>query len=100
MSTTRTRRKIWKWATPVAVLVLIAAGIALFQWNWLRGPIGSAVQDRTGRPFVIAGNLDVGLLRGLEVRVRLAIVLPAVTPKGSTTPGGAASDPPQATAIV
>jgi signal transduction histidine kinase len=38
--------------------------------------------------------------RGLEVRVRLAIVLPAVTPKGSTSPGGAESDPPQATAIV
>ena len=39
MSATRTRPKIWIWATLAAVLV-IAAGIALFQWNWLRGPIG------------------------------------------------------------
>jgi uncharacterized protein involved in outer membrane biogenesis len=69
MSATRTRPKIWKWATLAAVL-LIAAGIALFQWNWLRGPIGSAVQDKTGRPFVIAGDLDVGLFRGPLIRMR------------------------------
>ena len=69
MSATRTRPKIWKWATLAAVL-LIAAGIALFQWNWLRGPIGSAVQQKTGRPFVIAGDLDVGLFRGPLIRMK------------------------------
>lgn len=70
MSTTRTRRKIWIWATPAAVLLLIAVAIALFQWNWLRGPIGSAVQERTGRPFIIAGDLDVGLFRGPLIRMK------------------------------
>jgi len=69
MSATRTRPKIWIWATLAAVL-LIAAGIALFQWNWLRGPIGSAVHDKTGRPFVIAGDLDVGLFRGPLIRMK------------------------------
>jgi AsmA family protein len=69
VSATRTRPKIWKWATLAAVL-LIAAGIALFQWNWLRGPIGSAVQQKTGRPFVIAGDLDVGLFRGPLIRMQ------------------------------
>ena len=69
MSATGTRPKIWKWATLAAVL-LIAAGIVLFQWNWLRGPIGSAVHERTGRPFVIAGDLDVGLFRGPLIRMK------------------------------
>jgi len=69
MSATRTRPKIWIWATLAAIL-LIAAGIALFQWNWLRGPIGSAVRDKTGRPFVIAGDLDVGLFRGPLIRMK------------------------------
>ena len=71
MNTTRTqaRRWSWKWAA-LAVVVLIAAGIALFQWNWLRGPIGSAVHDKTGRPFVIAGDLDVGLFRGPLIRMK------------------------------
>ena len=69
MSATRTRPKIWKWATLAAVL-LIAAGIALFQWNWLRGPIGSAVHDKTGRTFLIAGDLDVALFSGPLVRMR------------------------------
>jgi len=65
----RTRARGWIGAA-LAALALIAAGIALFQWNWLRGPIGSAVQERTGRPFVIAGDLDVGLIRGPLIRMK------------------------------
>jgi uncharacterized protein involved in outer membrane biogenesis len=65
----RIRARRWTWAA-LAVFLLIAAGIALFQWNWLRGPIGSAVQERTGRPFVIAGDLDVGLVRGPLIRMK------------------------------
>ena len=64
-----TRAKRWTWAG-LAALALIAAGIALFQWNWLRGPIGSAIYDRTGRPFVIAGDLEVGLIRGPLIRMK------------------------------
>ena len=66
---TQARRWSWKWAA-LAVMLLIAAGIALFQWNWLRGPIGSTVQEKTGRPFVIAGDLDVGLFRGPLIRMK------------------------------
>jgi uncharacterized protein involved in outer membrane biogenesis len=65
----RSRAKPWTWAA-LATLALIAAGIALFQWNWLRGPIGSAVHEKTGRPFVIAGDLDVGLTRGPLIRMK------------------------------
>ncbi|HTN26384.1 MAG TPA: AsmA family protein [Burkholderiales bacterium] len=71
MNATRTQAKRWSWRwAALAVMALIAAGIALFQWNWLRGPIGSAVQDKTGRPFVIAGDLDVGLFRGPLIRMK------------------------------
>jgi AsmA family protein len=65
----RTRARRWTWAA-LATVALIAAGIALFQWNWLRGPIGSAVQEKTGRPFVIAGDLDIGLIRGPLIRMK------------------------------
>ena len=64
-----TRARRWTWAT-LAAFLLLAAGIALFQWNWLRGPIGSAVHEKTGRPFVIAGDLEVGLTRGPLIRMK------------------------------
>ena len=66
---THSRAKRLGWAA-LAAFLLIAAGLALFQWNWLRGPIGSAVHERTGRPFVIAGDLDVALIRGPLVRMK------------------------------
>ena len=62
--------RTWKWATLAAIVALIAAGVATFQWNWLRGPIGSAVHDKTGRPFVIAGDLSVGITQGPLIRMR------------------------------
>ena len=65
----RIRARPWTWAA-LAALALIAAGIAVFQWNWLRGPIGSAVHDKTGRSFVIAGDLEVGLMRGPLIRMK------------------------------
>lgn len=40
----------------VFVLIMIAL---LFDWNWLRGPIGAAASTRLGRTVVIAGDLDV-----------------------------------------
>ncbi len=45
----------------VWVLIVIAAAlavfIALFNWNWLRGPISTYMSGKFGRPFVINGDL-------------------------------------------
>jgi len=46
-----------------AVLVLIA----LWDWNWFKGPVERAVQARTGRVLHI-GNLDVDLGRTSTIR--------------------------------
>lgn len=46
-----------------AVLVLIA----LWDWNWFKGPVERAVQARTGRALQI-GNLDVDLGRTSTLR--------------------------------
>jgi uncharacterized protein involved in outer membrane biogenesis len=57
------------WLTLLAVL-LVAIGIlvALWDWNWFRGPIERQVQARTGRSFEIGGNLDVDLGRITTIR--------------------------------
>jgi uncharacterized protein involved in outer membrane biogenesis len=57
------------WLTILAVL-LVAIGIliALWDWNWFRGPIERQVQTRTGRSFEIGGNLDVDLGRITTIR--------------------------------
>jgi uncharacterized protein involved in outer membrane biogenesis len=53
---------------PRARIGFVAAGLfvfavilllALFDWNWMRGPIGAAASARLGRTVVIAGDLDV-----------------------------------------
>lgn len=40
-------------------LVLVGTGLALFEWNLLRGPINSLVSARLERGFRIAGDLEV-----------------------------------------
>lgn len=59
--------------TAGVVLAVIIAFIVIFawvfDWNWLRGYIGEKVTEKTGREFVIAGNLDVDL--SLTPRVRM-----------------------------
>lgn len=47
-----------------ALLVLIA----LWDWNWFKGPVERAVQARTGRAFHINGNLDLDLGRVTTIR--------------------------------
>lgn len=50
--------------TLLAVGVMAVAGVvlvALFDWNWLKGPVEGMVEARTGREFHIKGNLDVDL---------------------------------------
>lgn len=50
------------WLTGFAVLAFaIAVLIALWDWNWFKGPIEHQVQARTGRTFNIGGDLDVDL---------------------------------------
>ncbi|WP_312705536.1 AsmA family protein [Stenotrophomonas lactitubi] len=55
----------------LAVLVFLFAAIlvliALWDWNWFKGPVERAVQARTGRALHI-GNLDVDLGRTTTVR--------------------------------
>ncbi|MHB8528359.1 MAG: AsmA family protein [Caulobacteraceae bacterium] len=41
------------------LLAAIVAFALLFQWNWLRGPLASAISARIHRPVRIAGNLQV-----------------------------------------
>ena len=49
----------------LAALLLL---LVLFDWNWLKGPIESVVQARTGRPLNIEGDLDVDLGRITSVK--------------------------------
>ncbi len=46
-----------------AVLVALLVLLVLFEWNWLKGPLQRVVESRTGRAFVIGGDLDVDLGR-------------------------------------
>jgi AsmA family protein len=48
-------------------LAALAAIVLLFDWNWVKGPLESRVSSRLGRPFQIAGDLDVDL--GLRPRI-------------------------------
>ena len=41
----------------IAIAALVAVVVALFNWNWLRGPISSYISTKFGRPFVINGDL-------------------------------------------
>ena len=66
------RLRLRTWVIALGAPALIAAGLWLFPWNWLRGPLGGLVHDKTGREFVIAGDLDVRL--GAVPRVRMQAV--------------------------
>ncbi len=58
-----------RWLAVLVFLVaLILLVIALWDWNWFKGPVERAVQAKTGREFHIGGNLDVDLGRTLTVR--------------------------------
>lgn len=45
----------------LAPLVLAVLWIAVFGWNWARGPLQSIVAEQTGRELVIGGDLKVSL---------------------------------------
>ncbi|MDG2525447.1 AsmA family protein [Stenotrophomonas sp. HITSZ_GD] len=57
-----------RWLAALGVIVaLILLLIALWDWNWFRGPVERAVEARTGREFHL-GHLDVDLGRVTTVR--------------------------------
>ena len=71
----------WRWAAPhwITILGLIVAAlivfVALFDWNWMKGPLERRVSAATGREFAIDGDLDVDLGRVIRIRadrIRLA----------------------------
>ena len=45
----------------LAPLILAMFWIAVFGWNWARGPLQSIVAEQTGRELVIGGDLKVNL---------------------------------------
>ncbi|HEX3209506.1 MAG TPA: AsmA family protein, partial [Geminicoccaceae bacterium] len=65
----RASRRTWVLGTLAALAVAIIAIVLLFDWNWLKGPLERRVSDRLGRPFQIAGDLDVDL--GLRPRITI-----------------------------
>ncbi len=57
-------RRSWTWLaalalSPFAVLALVALWLAIFGWNWARGPLQNQTLQRTGRVLNIAGDLSV-----------------------------------------
>ncbi|KAF0813350.1 hypothetical protein IGB42_02279 [Andreprevotia sp. IGB-42] len=66
--TTRKTHRLQAWKIIVlALLLIIALAIYLFEWNMLRGPISRRVTAATGRPFAINGDLHVQLSRNPTV---------------------------------
>jgi len=51
----------WIAGALLAPIVLAALLIAIFGWNWLRGPIERMTTERTGRALAINGDLTVTL---------------------------------------
>jgi uncharacterized protein involved in outer membrane biogenesis len=47
----------------LTVAGLVAIGVALFEWNWLRGPFAGYLSAKLERPVSIDGNLHVELSR-------------------------------------
>ena len=57
-------RRFWTWLlvialTPFALLALVALWLAVFGWNWARGPLQDQVLQKTGRVLNIKGDLAV-----------------------------------------
>ena len=52
-----------KWAASVTLLLILAVVIflLLFDWNWLRGPIGRWASAEYDREIALRGDLDVNL---------------------------------------
>lgn len=49
----------WSGGLFVAPILLFVLFIAIFGWNWLRGPIERKTLEKTGRELVISGDLGI-----------------------------------------
>ena len=58
---TPTRILQWSAALIVVPILLLVLFIAIFGWNWLRGPIERKTLEKTGRELVISGDLAIKL---------------------------------------
>lgn len=60
------KKKPWRpgWGSAIAGLLVLAIVVflMLFDWNWLRGPIGRYASAKTGRTIQLTGDLKVKLL--------------------------------------
>ncbi len=56
---THTRILQWSAVLIVAPVLLLVLFIAIFGWNWLRGPIERMTLEKTGRELVISGDLGI-----------------------------------------
>ncbi len=56
---TRSRLIQWTAGLLVAPVLLIVVLIAIFGWNWLRGPIERMTLEKTGRELAINGDLRI-----------------------------------------
>jgi AsmA protein len=56
-----TRSRLLKWTAGLllAPALLVVLFIAIFGWNWLRGPIERMTLDKTGRELAIGGDLQL-----------------------------------------
>ncbi len=56
-----TPSRLLKWTAGLllAPVLLVVLFIAIFGWNWLRGPIERMTLDKTGRELAISGDLEL-----------------------------------------
>src|SRR5688572_11239952 len=77
----------------LGIAVAVAVPVALFDWNWLRGPLIAHLMERSGREIRVE-HLDVDLGFSLTPTVHLRGVYVANAPWAGTQPfatAGAAS---------
>ena len=61
------RHRRWPWIVGT-LAIMLAALVALWDWNWFKGPIERQVAAATGREFHIEGDLSVRLGRTIGIR--------------------------------